>query len=40
MGILIEHYAGEFPLWLAPVQAVCSRSPTATRTTRARCSRH
>ncbi|MBA2709908.1 MAG: threonine--tRNA ligase [Tatlockia sp.] len=22
MGILIEHYAGRFPLWLAPVQAV------------------
>ena len=22
MGILIEHYAGEFPLWLAPVQAI------------------
>jgi threonyl-tRNA synthetase len=22
MGILIEHYAGKFPLWLAPVQAV------------------
>jgi threonyl-tRNA synthetase len=21
-GILIEHYAGHFPLWLAPVQAV------------------
>ncbi len=21
-GVLIEHYAGEFPLWLAPVQAV------------------
>jgi threonyl-tRNA synthetase len=21
IGILIEHYAGEFPLWLAPVQA-------------------
>src|SRR5262245_64792454 len=21
MGILIEHYAGEFPLWLAPLQA-------------------
>jgi len=21
MGVLIEHYAGEFPLWLAPVQA-------------------
>jgi threonyl-tRNA synthetase len=22
IGILIEHYAGEFPLWLAPVHAV------------------
>jgi threonyl-tRNA synthetase len=22
LGLLIEHYAGEFPLWLAPVQAV------------------
>ncbi|MCZ6877041.1 MAG: His/Gly/Thr/Pro-type tRNA ligase C-terminal domain-containing protein [Acidobacteria bacterium] len=22
MGILIEHYGGAFPLWLAPVQAV------------------
>jgi len=22
VGILIEHFAGEFPLWLAPVQAV------------------
>ncbi len=22
MGVLIEHYAGRFPLWLAPVQAV------------------
>ncbi|WP_028388353.1 threonine--tRNA ligase [Legionella fairfieldensis] len=22
MGILIEHYAGRFPLWLAPIQAV------------------
>jgi len=22
IGILIEHYAGHFPLWLAPVQAV------------------
>ena len=21
LGILIEHYAGKFPLWLAPVQA-------------------
>jgi len=22
MGVLIEHYAGAFPLWLSPVQAV------------------
>jgi threonyl-tRNA synthetase len=22
IGILIEHYAGEFPVWLAPVQAM------------------
>ena len=22
IGILIEHYAGRFPLWLAPMQAV------------------
>jgi threonyl-tRNA synthetase len=22
IGILTEHYAGEFPLWLAPVQAI------------------
>jgi threonyl-tRNA synthetase len=22
IGMLIEHYAGEFPLWLAPVQAI------------------
>jgi len=22
IGILIEHFAGEFPIWLAPVQAV------------------
>jgi len=22
MGILIEHYAGKFPLWLAPTQAI------------------
>ena len=21
-GVLIEHYAGAFPVWLAPVQAV------------------
>lgn len=23
LGVLIEHYAGAFPIWLAPVQAVC-----------------
>jgi threonyl-tRNA synthetase len=22
IGIMIEHYGGEFPLWLAPVQAI------------------
>jgi threonyl-tRNA synthetase len=22
LGVLIEHYAGHFPLWLAPIQAV------------------
>ena len=22
IGILIEQYAGEFPLWLAPIQAI------------------
>ena len=22
IGVLIEHYAGEFPLWLAPIQAI------------------
>jgi threonyl-tRNA synthetase len=22
IGILIEHYAGEFPVWLAPVQSI------------------
>jgi threonyl-tRNA synthetase len=22
MGVLIEHYAGKFPVWLAPVQVV------------------
>ncbi len=27
IGILIEHYAGKFPLWLAPLKAVvpCNR---------------
>ena len=23
MGVLVEHYAGAFPVWLAPVQVVC-----------------
>ena len=34
IGILIEHYAGHLPLWLAPVQAVVAtitRTPTTTR---------
>ena len=22
IGVLIEHFAGEFPLWLAPVQVI------------------
>ena len=35
-GILIEHYAGRFPVWLAPVQAASCRSPTATSSTRRR----
>ena len=40
IGILIEHYAGEFPLWLAPgAGAWCCRSPTATSSTRAAWSR-
>ena len=29
IGILIEHYAGKFPLWLAPVQAKVLPSPTS-----------
>ena len=37
--ILVEHYAGAFPAWLAPVQVDgAARSPTATTTTRARSS--
>ena len=39
IGILIEHYAGRFPLWLAPVQAVVAtitRMPTTMRRGRAR----
>ena len=33
IGILIEHYAGEFPLWLAPVQAIVLPISDATSTT-------
>ncbi|MFP4004748.1 MAG: aminoacyl--tRNA ligase-related protein, partial [Alphaproteobacteria bacterium] len=29
IGILIEHYAGKFPLWLAPVQAVVATITSA-----------
>ncbi len=40
IGILIEHYAGEFPVWLAPVQAVVlpisDRHAEAAETIRAR----
>ena len=32
-AILVEHYAGAFPLWLAPVQVRFCRSPTATSLT-------
>ncbi len=36
IGILIEHYAGAFPLWLAPVQAtVCSVSDKSAEYARA-----
>ena len=39
IAILIEHFAGAFPAWLAPVQVdASSPSPTASSTTRARCS--
>ena len=32
LGILIEHTAGNFPFWIAPVHAPCScRSPTGSR---------
>ena len=34
IALLIEHYAGAFPLWLAPVQAACCRSRTGISTTR------
>ena len=28
IGVLIEHYAGKFPLWLAPVQVVVATITT------------
>ena len=34
IAMLIEHYAGAFPLWLAPVQVACCRLPTDTSRTR------
>ena len=36
IGMLIEHYAGAFPLWLAPVQARVLPIADRTPTTRAR----
>ena len=37
LGILIEHYAGHFPLWLAPVQVVvCDHHLGCRRLCRAR----
>ena len=36
IGILIEHYAGEFPLWLAPVQARRAADRRPPRRVRAR----
>jgi threonyl-tRNA synthetase len=31
IAILIEHFAGAFPLWLAPSRCACCRSPTSSR---------
>ena len=43
LGILIEHYAGEFPVWLAPVQAkvlpIADRHTDYARAGRARAAR-
>ena len=43
IGILIEHYAGELPLWLAPVQAIvlpiADRHVEAAAAVAARCAR-
>ena len=36
-GILIENFAGHFPLWLAPKQTWSRPSPAMATTTRARC---
>ncbi len=33
MGVLIEHFAGAFPVWLAPVQAFSCPSPTGSMPT-------
>ena len=35
--MLTEHYAGNFPLWLSPVQVVLIRSPSGTTSMLARC---
>jgi len=32
-GVLIEHYAGAFPVWLSPVQVAMIRSPSAMSST-------
>ena len=32
-GVLVEHFAGAFPTWLAPCRCACCRCPTATRPT-------
>ena len=36
IGILIEHYAGAFPMWLAPVQMVVMNITDARRIMRVR----
>jgi threonyl-tRNA synthetase len=39
-GVLIEHYAGAFPLWLAPVQVAYFRSPIGSMNTLIRSRRN
>jgi threonyl-tRNA synthetase len=39
IGILIEHHAGRFPLWLAPVQAVVATIVVGRRRYARRCAR-